>query len=150
MWPAGQSCDDQVIWAVMRSCNMRPRLPQVMDGSIIESWIFSHWIFHQVSKSCTSHGNISLFIDFSTDKWSLYEFRTTKQIVAAGIVVYTGLASEECVILTSQSTHWENHVLFNPLILRSCFEIVVWIFDTFDNNLDIKNGFTKYLKKSTQ
>ena len=27
-------------------------------------------------------------------------------------------------------------------------EIVVWIYDTFDNNLGIENDFTKYLKRS--
>ena len=27
-------------------------------------------------------------------------------------------------------------------------EIVVWIYNTFDNNLEIKHDLTKYLKKS--
>ena len=27
-------------------------------------------------------------------------------------------------------------------------EIVVWIFDIFDNNLEIKNDFMKYFKES--
>ena len=27
-------------------------------------------------------------------------------------------------------------------------EIVVWIYNTYDNNLRIENDFTKYLKKS--
>ena len=27
-------------------------------------------------------------------------------------------------------------------------EIVIWIYDTFDNNLEIENDFTKYLKES--
>ena len=38
-------------------------------------------------------------------------------------------------------------------ITHSCFkrvpqEIVVWIFDTFDNNFGIKDDFIKYLKES--
>ena len=32
--------------------------------------------------------------------------------------------------------------------LRGPPEVVVWIYDTFDNNLEIENGFTKYLKES--
>ena len=28
-------------------------------------------------------------------------------------------------------------------------EIVVWIFNTFDNNLGINNDFTKYFKESS-
>ena len=37
----------------------------------------------------------------------------------------------------------------NPLVLESVtFEIVVWIFDTFGNNLEIKNYFAKYLKEN--
>ena len=39
---------------------------------------------------------------------------------------------------------WEEHI--NPLILPS--EIVVWIYDTFDDNFEIENSFTKYLKES--
>ena len=27
-------------------------------------------------------------------------------------------------------------------------EVVVWFYDTFDINLGVKNGFTKYLKES--
>ena len=27
-------------------------------------------------------------------------------------------------------------------------EIVIWIFDTFDNNLEIRSNFTKYSKES--
>ena len=38
--------------------------------------------------------------------------------------------------------------LDNPLLLRVTLEIVVWIFDTFGNNLEIKIYFAKYLKKS--
>ena len=34
------------------------------------------------------------------------------------------------------------------LVLSASLEIVVWIFDTYDNNLEIKNNFTKYLKES--
>ena len=33
-------------------------------------------------------------------------------------------------------------------MLRVTLEIVVCIFDTFDNNLEIKNCFTKYLNES--
>ena len=32
--------------------------------------------------------------------------------------------------------------------LKVPLKIVVWIFGTFDNNLEIKIGFTKYLKKN--
>ena len=34
--------------------------------------------------------------------------------------------------------------------LKVTLEIVVWISDDFGNNLEIKNDFTKYLKKSCQ
>ena len=34
------------------------------------------------------------------------------------------------------------------MLLKGTLEIVIIIFDTFDNNLQIKNDFTKYLKKS--
>ena len=37
-------------------------------------------------------------------------------------------------------------------LTHSCFrgypEIVVWIFDTFDNNFEIKDDFTRYFKES--
>ena len=36
-------------------------------------------------------------------------------------------------------THW---------YLRIPPEIVVWIYDTFENNFEIDKGFTKYLKES--
>ena len=36
----------------------------------------------------------------------------------------------------------------NPFTcLRVTFEIAVWVFDIFDNNLKIKNPFRKYLKE---
>ena len=38
--------------------------------------------------------------------------------------------------------------IFNPLMLRVTFEIVILGFDIFDNNLKIKNPFRKYLKES--
>ena len=34
----------------------------------------------------------------------------------------------------------------NPFMLKSCLEVVVWFYDIFDNNLEIKNDFTKYWK----
>ena len=40
----------------------------------------------------------------------------------------------------------------DTMLTYSCFkvtqEVVVWIQDTFDNNLGIKNDFTKYLMES--
>ena len=43
-----------------------------------------------------------------------------------------------------------SHELYSisPIILRVTLEIVVRLFDTFDNNFEIKNYFTKYLKES--
>ena len=42
--------------------------------------------------------------------------------------------------------------MFNPftyeMYLRVTFEIVVWIFDTFHNNLKIMNHLTHFLKES--
>ena len=41
------------------------------------------------------------------------------------------------------------HELVNPLMLkRFKLEIVVWIYDTFDNNFGIQNDFTKDLMES--
>ena len=38
------------------------------------------------------------------------------------------------------------------ILIHSCLRVtlqsVVWIFDTFDKNLEMKNDFTKYLKES--
>ena len=39
---------------------------------------------------------------------------------------------------------------FNPLMLKVTIEIVVRILDCFGNNLEIKNDFTNYLKKSSE
>ena len=52
--------------------------------------------------------------------------------------VYIGISGRSA-ILASRLTH---------LCLRVTLEIVVRIFDTSDNNLGIKNDFTKYFKKS--
>ena len=44
----------------------------------------------------------------------------------------------------------ESDLLLKPLkyILRVTLEIVFWICDTFDNNLDITNDFIEYLNES--
>ena len=39
-------------------------------------------------------------------------------------------------------------IALNHYCLRVPQEIVVWIFDTFDNNFEIKKKFTIYLKES--
>ena len=39
--------------------------------------------------------------------------------------------------------------LIDPFMLKKVtLRIVVWIYISFDNNLGIKNSFTKYLKES--
>ena len=37
---------------------------------------------------------------------------------------------------------------FNPLMLRVTCDNDIWIFHTFDNNLEMKNVFMTYLKES--
>ena len=49
------------------------------------------------------------------------------------------------LILTKNAT---NSIRVSPLMLKSPFEITVLIFDTFDNNLVMKNG-EKKMKMNT-
>ena len=47
----------------------------------------------------------------------------------------------------SDSHHLEHDLSLTQSFLRVTLEIVFWIFDTYDNNLEITNDFGKYLKE---
>ena len=61
-------------------------------------------------------------------------------------------AQEKVVISTTievKVLDWMGRLAISIVFpLRVHSEIVVWIYDTFDNNFEIKNDFTKYLKES--
>ena len=48
--------------------------------------------------------------------------------------------------MTISMYYWHKH--FNHIWVRVPPEIVVWIYDTYDNNFEIVNDFTKYLLES--
>ena len=51
----------------------------------------------------------------------------------------TFLGNSEC--------EWVNTSMFN-IYTRVPLKIDIWICDTFDRNIEVENGFTKYLKES--
>ena len=106
------------------------------------------------SRCCTA-SSVSLLIDssccFSRKAFPLLyrQFCELVDTITQMVTDHHSLMLFSVVLQDAESHHWNDSKEFYEVRhLYISLTIFVWSFDTFENNLEVKHKFTKYLKES--